>query len=233
MSKVTKVVVAKRRNRRKRKVGDNVKRYVKRALKTGVEVKRLDTISTSFSPTATGTITYFSGVAEGSDSYQRIGKSIRPRSFRLMVRAMSVLSTNNIDNANLRIIVFQYRQSSQTGSMGIPVAQDVIRDSNAAPATDYQSGLAMNNRNALHILFDKVFPVTGGPGNTVATSVTYQDTLALDIRIPQKRFLKKISYIGTTGAQNNSGMNALYVLWIASSANMLVEYSGQLEYTDE
>ncbi len=221
------------RKKGKAKVSKAVKKYVKKALIHDAEVKRIDTWYSGAYITQVGNMYYLSGINQGTNDYNRIANSIKP--IKLFIRGWVQDFTNaTVDVA--RIIVFQYKQTSNNTTAGAtsvivaPTGQDILEDSTTGASTySNLTGIKLENRKAVHLLYDKSVCLIGSNTGSNAATGRY-----FSINISGKRMLQNIQYLSTGNTVASSGANAVYMLVLTAGHNVAqIYFNSQLSYIDK
>lgn len=211
--------------KKKPKVSKTIKNYVHKAIENEVETKRFDTTLGSHNTTTTGVVYQLSAIPTGTLQYQRVGLTVRPKKYEMR---FFFYNNTSADDSAIRLIFFQYKKVKvDSGTVSsVPEPKDILQDSNPGLATDYLSGINIQNSDAIHVISDKTYSVVGN-----STGAEAKQSRVLIYNFPERKLLKKLQFTDAV-APIGSGSNQLYVLVISESANNVYFFSSHLSFID-
>ncbi len=147
-------------------------------------------------------------ILEGGSINQRDGAYIRVRKLSFKVSGFAAAATTTIG----RVIIF----ADMLAQGGSPVVTDVL------DTASYISGYAPTNaqRKRFKVFYDKPMVLV----DTASNGGVFRE---LEFKMNHEVF-----YSGTTNAPGSNGKGAIFVLFIASSANGTYNFSVQTSFTD-
>jgi len=199
----------------KGKVTPAVKKYVKRVLENEIETKNVVLNNNPGSIPDVGTIFLAAGPDTGTNVFERVGYSIKPKKFISRIRLIATTP------ACIRVLLVSMKQQSTT----TPPAIGTILSGLGAGQTDAPlsafNNVSMSN-GLFTVLHDSLHELNVGGG------------LSKCFTVRPKRLPSKIHYQGT--ADSDSGKNALY--WVMAGSqpvagnNCTADMFDQLFYED-
>lgn len=173
-----------------------------------------------------GTITdHITDIAQGVTDTTRVGDELTL--VHIKVRGAILNGTSNLYN-DIRIIVFQYKNSDNT-----PIMDNLLQNSVISGATrSAYSARAQDYMNEYIVLADHVYHLEGGTPNAANYGQSGQYAKHVEFNVPLKYAKKKVQYEAAT----NAAVNGIYVMVIGSSANVAsnpqVALQWAVTYTD-
>lgn len=211
--------------RRKARVSKSVKKYVKNSFARLVETKNISVLGHVGSGAGsnfgfTGQLINVSGLAQGTNTNERVGVSIRPQRLKLRVIASGVAAQIT---TQCRVILFYNKLQS---SNAVILSSQLLAAVGANTSAIAPINTARDANNQWHVIYDKVkiCDIYGG----------LEKVFSLDIG--KDKLPAKIHYTGT--GVNDYGKNTLYLLLISNvpdaTANVTPGYDlgYQLWYDD-
>lgn len=171
------------------------------------EIKFVDNGVAFTTATLAGAITLLSGIAQGTDYNQRLGRQVNLKSceFRIWFNAVGATTTNWFTHT--RYILFIDRQSNAT----TPLVSEVLQ------SADYSAFKNVNTEDRFRILVDKTISSTQASNSTTISAV--ENTAVHKhhyITIGEKQYF---SNTGSTVGSIDSG--AIFALVITSNASSM------------
>jgi len=154
--------------------------------------KKLCDVNTSTTVDSTGFISYISAVAQGSDAFERTGRSIKPLYYHCNCDyQMNASATRTF----LRIILFQDSECNAA----TPAISDVLV--NSVVASQYN---ILTSKGRFKFLMDKLIPFD-------SSNIAKTDKFTCSVPL-------KIFYEGTSSAVGSAGKNGLFCLFLSDQA---------------
>ncbi len=177
-----------------------------------VEVKQVNFLTSASNLSSGGAIQCLSETAQGADTNQRQGNSIK--AVALEVREIFAVTTSN--SAIRRILFIDWDQAGTA-----PTASDVLTSTYLSTADAPNSPFNFKNLQRFEILDDQVFSV---------------DTVnkPLVTHVSKFRLNSHVRYLGTTAAAASDGEGSIYALYVSQTSANYPTYSliSRLSYVD-
>ena len=186
------------------------------------EAKVIDTVQTSTTFVAAGSIVTINGCATGTDFTSRIGRKIKMTS----VQMRGVISPGTLDNI-CRIIIFY---DCQPNGGGAPSVADVLLNHSGGGGSTATDFMNLNNRDRFKVLKDMTVPVARL--STTATQAVAGSPTQHVVNIYQKLNHEVIyNSTGATAAEIATGlMGVLFISTAAGSSGCT--WSSRIRFID-
>lgn len=183
------------------------------------ELKTIDTESYVTS-TSSGVLYLLSGVAQGTDYTQRIGRKINMKSLLMRVSMNPNSGTTSNVGDFVRMLIIYDAQANGTA----PAVTDVLQTAN------YLSPMNLNNRDRFKIISEKL--VSMNPAVFTSGSLTNGNAQNKSYEIYKKIYLDEV-FSNTTALIGSIASGSIYLLIIAAAATATgVGWNCRIRFSD-